>query len=417
MKNHSIFLSLFFLLLIGCGKTPSLPSHGTSGSAAMSDSVFLANAGSMAMNYPDQFNWEVFARICRSAASQNQAPGGKMTNNVIWETWADDLLTFPDSPDVKIPPVFPGEKGSAKNLVAITQQAVLVHALEKAKKNQVMIIPNVAKMRAEEVRRNFASFNYIVTNDLWYQEGIALNFSQRTANGSYDPVAFPVDAIEVKAVWDSIREEHKLNYHWNYDNTGQLYGLLALHLMTKAIPNWTWATFEWVGNKGRCADMGCHDAFGVKPANVDPHPGPNNQRSPRSTDKAYAAGELTDGVKALFKKYGLSDEWMNYRLKGSQIDWVDATGRPTLVGNSVTEDGFVNTSSCISCHAIAGFYPNGKAKDWFFDSPAPPPNSNLNLLVGPTGAISPDTFWHNGQAIYLAADFVWGLRKAQPVKN
>ena len=53
----------------------------------------------------------------------------------------------------------------------------------------------------------------------------------------------------------------------------KLMGLVGLHLMQKTLPNWTWATFEWVGNPvpaysaegapGRSDWIGSRDAFGV----------------------------------------------------------------------------------------------------------------------------------------------------------
>lgn len=405
IKPLIVYTAFVFIAIALLSAKTDIPDNVTSPTLAgqLSDSAFLATAGSMAMNNPDQFNWEIFARVCRPAAKQILIPNTNVkTNNAVWETWADDPLTYPSSPDPNNPPQFPTEKlFKFKKLVPSTQLSF--H--KKAVQPQISLLTIASD---EEVCRNKASFDYIIQNDLWYKEGLADNFAKRTANGKYLPISFPTGAIEVKAKWTPIQESDKPNYHWNYDANGKLYGLTAFHIMTKAIPNWTWATWEWVGTKGRCDNMGCHDAFGVTPSDVQPHPGAVNQPSPTSTGTPYPGGTLTPALLDLFKQYGLGDEWKNYRLKGSQIDWIDATGRATLVGNSVMEDGFVATSSCITCHSVASFDANG----------------NFNPTIGSTpdnqsqnGPINPGNFWENGKPVYLPSDFVWGLLAVKPVKK
>lgn len=94
--------------------------------------------------------------------------------------------------------------------------------------------------------------------------------------------------------------------------------LLSFHMSTKDLPNWFWATFEHVDNQGRCDWTGGNDSGRPTPADA---------------------------------------AWRSYRLKGSQTEFVTATGRSTLLGNSVTEAGFTNSVSCISCHARAAVAP------------------------------------------------------------
>jgi len=60
---------------------------------------------------------------------------------------------------------------------------------------------------------------------------------------------FDPAAVEVKAVYRPLGGAlTKENCHWNYAADGKAYGLVALHIMSKQIPNWTWATWEWSGN-------------------------------------------------------------------------------------------------------------------------------------------------------------------------
>ena len=57
-------------------------------------------------------------------------------------------------------------------------------------------------------------------------------------------------------------------------------------------------------------------------------------------------------MRKLLKSYGEWTDWRNYRLKGTQIGYVDEAGNATHLGNSKLEVKVVRrTSSCISCHA------------------------------------------------------------------
>src|SRR5262249_30425568 len=158
----------------------------------------------------------------------------------------------------------------------------------------------------------------------------------------------PPDAIEVKANWLPLLDtDDPSRFHWNVDCDHKKWKLVAMHIITKAVPNWTWATFEHVDNPGRCDYMGCHDAFGATLAVTDrarqPLPGvPDAQID--LLDSVYPASAScvkTNALLDIFKEKGLDSAWGNYCLKGSQVDFTAATGEPTRLGNSVTEGGFV----------------------------------------------------------------------------
>ncbi len=397
-KNVIGLMAISLFLYMGCDQKASEQKASIAVSPTVSDSEFLANAGSLAMNDPDKFNWTIFSRICKPAASQEGGSGKPATNDVVWETWADDVRTYPQSPDPANPPEWPGYgiAPQRKTLEPITQQSFRAHLLQKLGQVVPLIAPNGG---SEEVRRNKTSFDFIIKNGLWYQQGLASEFKIRTSN-TYEPLSFPTGAVEVKAIWRKIPKDSMAFFHWNYDAAGDLYGLIALHIMTKALPNWTWATWEWVGNTGRCDDLGCHDSFGVVPANVSPN---------GSEDKGYAPGRLTASLVQLFKDQGVADEWKNYRLKGSQVDWTDATGRTTLLGNSITESGFVQTSSCITCHSVASFNAKGVFQNTIGFTPS---GQSQN------GPVNPSNFWTLGappfgKLVYLQYDFVWGVLRAK----
>ncbi len=95
-----------------------------------------------------------------------------------------------------------------------------------------------------------------------------------------------------------------------------------------------------------------------------------------------------------------------YRLKGAQIDFTDSTGRPTILGNSITEAGFVATSSCVTCHAKASGMLSGD----------PPKYTNLPVFAADgqsdNGAPNPSWFWGSGTppaVKFYQLDFLWEL--------
>ena len=74
----------------------------------------------------------------------------------------------------------------------------------------------------------------------------------------------------------------------------------------------------------------------------------------KQLDDNFKASGVGQGGENLLHDFEVSDKaWLSYRLKGSQIDFADHTGFSTVLGNSVTEAGFMNKSSCISCYGFS----------------------------------------------------------------
>jgi hypothetical protein len=242
----------------------------------------------------------------------------------------------------------------------------------------------------EETRRNEAAFHFIVQNNLYTVAGLTQQFNNNFV------VQFPTDAIEVKArwlPWSEIKQyapnASMSHYHVTYapdpnnNNTPTYFGLVGLHLMTKDTPNWVWATWEQEDNPNRCDFMGCHDDFGVTPADIASLPNPTPYPG-----APYPAGTLTPALAQLMQ--GLGPEWQHYRLKGAQVNFTDPTGQPLVLGNSVTEFGFVQTSSCMTCHALASFSPNPTpAALSFINSATPPPPDTVATFYGAPGISLP----------------------------
>jgi hypothetical protein len=414
-------LALLLIPSLVVAQTPRSAAPRSSPPPAAAFSVpFDAN---IAVNQPDQFSWMLFIALNKLAPTQPVVNGNTL-NNALWETWADDPTTFPSSPDLSNPPQWPSgainippdvtapvpatsqpkapAPGSmpAKRLRPGIKQLIHddirgqmritnVHGTQRGLGNAAAAADEAAP--SEEVHRNRQAFDFIVQNNLWYTQGLAKAFA------SGQTVTFPTTSIEVKANWVPIQASQKSQYHWNYDANGNLIGLVAMHIISKTIPNWTWATFEWAGNAGRCDYIGCHDQFGYTPANIAPQ---------TPTGGQYPAGTITPALQALFTTANLAPEFSHYRLKGSQIDFVTPTGIATLLGNSVTESGFVSTSSCMTCHSRAAVDSSG----------VPTPNAGFIGQNSPNGAPNPQWFFNTSTSpytpTYVPIDFVWGIINA-----
>lgn len=232
----------------------------------------------------------------------------------------------------------------------------------------------------------------------------------------------------------------------------EIYYLAAITGASKALPNWHWFAFEHVSNLGRCDYTGCNDSYGFLTAVtikapdwtdknkktmtfqsnfIRPHT--ESDQLQDQTDllvrgKVYPSGEIQAELSGLFSSLnvGTGDgskvnpdmpnkqdpAWQSYRLKGTQTQYYMNDGYPTIVGASITEGGFVNTASCMSCHVQAGVGADGKA----------------STSVGGTGRLNLDgmgkvvrgapyigDYYTRGSTTLRTArtDFVWGILFAQ----
>lgn len=306
----------------------------------------------VAMNCPDMFAWQKFVEVVTPV-------GGQVT----FQTWSSDSDTFPcppaDAATCKANPQAPGcpvwpapPKAAAPLKAALassgTQRSARTTsslAALAAQRHPDSCLTNPAGSQ-EIVYRDPATFGYIVQQGLWYVEGVEAAFQRGL---DFD---FPVGAIEVKTNWYVLSEEQiksgryftmRIRSKQNGNDVEQTLGLVAMHLSTKDLPNWFWSTFEHVDNPGRCDFIGCHDSFGVEPADQPARNAP--------LCETYPPGELTPALRKLLSS--VDPVFQNYRLKGAMVDFTTPTGSPVLLGNSVTEAGFVPTASCMTCHSRA----------------------------------------------------------------
>jgi hypothetical protein len=347
-----------------------------------------------ALNAPDQLAWQLFIQV-------NTKAGG---TNSTFETWASDTDTFQANPGpFPTAPVAPSLRAPILPRIAragMQANGVLLPALP----------PGAGNGEMEETRRNKPAYDFIVQNNLYKVSGLKAFFGKT--------MTFPMDAIEIKANWVPVDKipaftNNKVSvqqvpglYHVNSAD-GVQYALVAMHVISKLVPNWTWATFEHRFNPARCDIMGCTDTFGAQPARVEPNT--------NGTGKGYADCTKTAPLTAMLAAADIEPVYVNYCLKGSQADFVDSLGLDIRVGNSVTEDTFVSSASCMTCHSRASFNKGG------LDATIGGGFLSFSPLTGPLGPVLPAWYFSNtGQPPVFerkpglaqtatSADFVWSV--------
>jgi len=331
-------------------------------------------------NNPDEFAWKLFLYISQ--------PTDENSNEVAWETWAttEDVFSDPNNP-----PQWPGdalqpEAAERRLTPQLKQQETFRRHLSMTLGLEEEFEAEAVEGGGSEVRMNRSAFDFIVDHDLYYIEGQEEAFSEGKR------IDFPADAREIKAVWLPIAAADRDRYH-AFESGNQLFGLVALHITSKDVPEWFWGTWEHVDNPNAGVEVPQRDSFGM--------------------DDGQVSQELLDlmdeaGLSAAWQK-----KWKNYRLNGSQINFVDTTGRSTILSSSVIEAGF-EQSSCVTCHARAAI------------GPKLPGFSGANRIpVFPVFVGIPDQNWFYNPPVgdaaptrkYLQLDFVWSLTNARRRSN
>ena len=393
----------------------ALAAIGTRTPAHAADPWVVPTDASLAIRDPDRFAWQMFVALTWPADVDSRMPASDRPYGtpgpVMFETFALSDQVYLDKGAQ--PPSWEDIPWSGTRTLSrdsLPRQLGLV-------RREDTITPGKAGHQQEEVRLNRATFDYIRDNELYSIEGQQWFFYNR------QPVSFPTGAIEVKAIWRPIEEEDKARYQWTAmkdPKTGRKlnYGLTALHITSNVLPNWFWATFEHVDNPYR-SDV--HDEGWLVP----------------SRDSVACPPGFLDCNRAP-SGFGLeSTRWANYRLRGTQIDYVEQDGNPVILANSQIETGLQQTASCMTCHGRATIGPNRNAAAGFiFDPendthpPTPPEPMRLPVFkVMPDGSVQsfngapePGVYALPGQvaggtARYLPLDFVWSLREAKSRGN
>ena len=327
---------------------------------------------------------------------------------VVWENWIEQAQLYPPDPSqgLKVPNSGAATTqhplhGSPLALTFHPESATLVppglvgapntncNAANAPPSNNTPPNGNNPLTICEEVRENGATEDYIAGTGFWDRA------NQAAAAGQDFDIQFSRPSVEIKADW--IQVSTIGNHNYTCDNIGQTglvhvetvngncFALVGMHLISKLLDKWIWATFEpqnTVTNPFRCQILGCNDPFGSQPA----------QSNGKNTN-------LTRALKKLMEAAGLASEWYNYRLDAVQTDFF----RPKLLGNSIIEGENVGMNlkqaSCITCHAVSSVKSNG--------------TDGINILAAlnppPTGVppALPSRAW-------IRRDFVWSLGLACP---
>jgi hypothetical protein len=209
----------------------------------------------------------------------------------------------------------------------------------------------VSPVEAAFVKGNLATL--VAQQTYGNERGGMINFP---GTGTNDP-RLDLDSLEVKVDWVPVTSYNNPTFACPdptsslYTETinGTCYALAAIHITSKVMPRWLWATFEPnnnVTNPNRCDPKlygACLDPWGTT--------------SNRPYGKGQAAQQSQELHQAIAEAH-LNPAFNNYFLTGVQTEFVDNYGKPIQLGNSFVEfnQGVPpGKSSCITCHQYAHF--------------------------------------------------------------
>jgi hypothetical protein len=351
-----------------------------------------AEAGA-AVGAPDEYAWRLFVALnwplgADGAVDPRRRLGAD--GPVAWESWAGANAVFldhgadpgpwPDATRTALAPALRFESGSLKDRPNLRRVV--------AGRMEPVTDPLADASRLTEIRLNRASFEYIRAAGLYSVEGQA-----RAYDGAVE-VAFPAGAKQVKAKWRPVTAAERGRYHTlevtMADGSRRLYGLTALHVASKDLPSWFWATFEHVDNAtlpdGDGWRLPSRDTFACGAGH------PDCNRAP--------AGIGLEGT-----------VWQHYRLRGTMTGFV-ADGAPARLANSELEAGMQESASCATCHARAAVARVGGRLERLPIFQAG--TDGVRDRRGFTG--TPDPSWYAGPAgepLFRPLDAVWSLSKAR----
>jgi hypothetical protein len=382
-----------------------------------------------ASDWPSKHAWDLFISLNHPALPKTVARGvpdcskpfGTPGTTSVWETWRnagsevykDDGSEPPLWDDNSLPDEKPGRvpalpSPNARVTVRFSPDDGIFH--------------NSGGFG--ETRLNRATYEFVKNQCLFSMEG-QMRYAQAIIAGKKPPIQFPPDSIEAKAAWvdfsDSKGDQSNIPIpadkqatYYTAEFNGKRFGLIALHILTKDLTNWFWASFQHKDTPP--------DPFLNTPADT------------------YGPPPEVRGT-----------VWENYRLGGTQVDFTLPTGEATLLSDYHVEFDFERTS-CMTCHALAAIsgqivippgskrptasIPRSQAIAICAITPTSPvisaTNTDCKALLGDSafqpktdelvterGVPDPKWFQKNGDPYYFQTDFVFsipfrGKREAGP---
>ena len=349
-----------------------------------------------ARGHSDEYAWRLFVALNWPAQ-----PAGRRADALtrlgddrptVWESWRNAADVYRQ--DGADPGTWWGGQADGRPAGQDRFETASLKDLPNARRvvNGVMVPwvdPLTSARRLTEIHMNRAAYDYIRARELYNVDGQL----QAIAAGA---VRFPYGAKEVKAKWRPISAAERSRYRTLVvtlaDGTQRLYGLTALHIASKDLPTWFWATFEHVDNPSIPDSdhwqLASHDEFACRSAPAD------CDRIPTGI-----------GLEGTVRQF--------YRLRGTLTGFVDAGGQPRRLANSELETGFQSTASCITCHARSSLARQPGAQDRSAEVLRLPIFDGAERR-GFIGAPQPNWFAPGGSALHFTPlDFVWSLAKAQ----
>ncbi len=333
----------------------------------------------------EQTAWQLFVAA--------NCPANK--NQVVWENWIEQSSFYPAGAGLKaakgkrlhgspLAQALARKAGATPELVPSTD-------CNKMGAPPANVVPGATV--CEEARINPTAQAFMLSKGYQGRAG-----QVKAAKAGTD-IKFPAPSVEVKVDWIPGTDfnppftcsKPPQGVHVETID-GACYAMAGIHIESKLIPNWIWATFEPQNlqtNPNRCITFGpCNDPWGSVPA----------------TSNGGSGGftKLTPALQGLMTSAHLAPEFLNYRLDGVQSTFVNGSGSPTLLGNSIIEGENVGmtkgTASCITCHSVSSIKTDG--------------TDGITVLGSmPTPPVGPQYVVPKG---WIARDFVWSMMLACP---
>ena len=303
-----------------------------------------------------QFAWQLFVQAAQPA-------GGLL----MFETWTEQCQLNPLMVGCPPPTAAAADRrlghgsalllanrrktGNAPNL-EITQTGLECNSMQTTPLNGYPPPPNLATNPTfcEQVFVNPPERSFVVQSGL-----TTLSGQQAYGAKNGNAITFPWDAIEVKADWVPASNYTGTTFSCPDPNlytqmyNGVCYALVGLHISSKVLPDWVWATFEpasAITNPNRCDPNlynACFDPWGTTAST----PYGKGQTVPQSQQ-----------LQQLMASSGINPVFKNYYLTGVQTQFVDGSGKPVPLGSSFVEFNagvLPGQASCITCHKYAYF--------------------------------------------------------------
>jgi hypothetical protein len=381
-----------------------------------------------AIDFPSKHAWDLFVWLnhpaidkkIRRGVADCSKPVGSPNSTSVWETWRnagtevfldheppewDDNLLPDEKPGQTPGPQITPKMVSAEKLADVSAPVSMAsfHDLF-ANRLRPEFSPGDGVFDDKsggfgETRLNKVTYEF-VRNECLYNRQATERYAQAIVASKKKKINLPPDSIEVKAAWLDFEQEkipaelQRTYYSATYNK--KVYGLVALHVLTKDVGNWFWATFHHKDE-------------------------PDNAAA--EMPDTYGRPKVLDGT-----------VWENYVLGGTQTDFVDTTGKPSKLSDYYVEFKF-QKSSCITCHSTASIattsipqgvgMPLGQLRAVCLLGPNQPPATNpaacrrwagdklfkpgTDDLVEERGSPLPEWYLKDGKETYFQTDFLYSI--------